>query len=121
MEDLQRELRRMLEHRFASDDVPAGGTEQLLTAIAVSEPLQRLIRVRMGTVTSLVREIRSVWGPSDLSVFTSSFVGAPSNIWMEGVSLPEMRGDVDIFHLLAYSTSVAEVNSDLLFCSNWRT
>jgi hypothetical protein len=116
MEALCTHLRRALLTRFENDDTEAGGIEQFLTFFALSEPLQRLIRVRLRTVTSLVRQIREIWHAGELAVFTSSFVGSPSNIWMEGVCLGELEEVVDIVQLLAYSKEVSAINSDLAFC-----
>jgi hypothetical protein len=119
MEPLRCSLRRLLETRLENDDAAAAhpaNTEQLLTALALSEPLQQLVRLRTGIVTDLVRNIRSQWAEADLAVFTSSFVGSPSNIWMEGVSMPDLRGVADVFHLLAYSPDPDSAKSDLLFC-----
>jgi len=90
--------------------------EQLATLLALSEPLQQLVRLRVEKVTSLVLEIREAVGDVKLSAFTSSFVGSPSNIWMEGLSLPELRDIVDVFHLLAYTSDTDRVNDDLVFC-----
>ncbi|HEY1241418.1 MAG TPA: hypothetical protein VGF16_12725 [Bryobacteraceae bacterium] len=119
VEPLRCSLCRLLETRLGNDDASAfhpANTEQLLTSIALSEPLQQLIRVRTGIVTDLVRNIRAQWTDADLAVFTSSFVGSPSNIWMEGVSMPDLRGVADVFQLLAYSSDPDTVKSDLLFC-----
>src|SRR5262249_24339997 len=41
--------------------------------------------------------------------------GAPSNIWMEGVSLTELKPLVERFHALAYGSDPAAENSDLVF------
>ena len=118
METLRSELQELLMKKLNSDD-SAGrhpeNREQLLTLIALSEPLQQLIRVRLKNVSSLVGEIRSAYG-GVLSIFSSSFVGSPSNIWMEGVSLPDLRQTTDVFHLLAYSENIDVVNSDVIFC-----
>jgi hypothetical protein len=116
MEELRIHLRRTLLTRFENDDTAAGAIEQFLTFLALSEPLQRLIRVRFRTVTSLVQQIREIWRAGELAVFTSSFVGSPSNIWMEGVCLGELHNVADIVQLLAYSREVSAVNSDLAFC-----
>jgi hypothetical protein len=116
MELLRTDLCRTLVTKFEHDDAEAGGIEQLLTFVALSEPLQQLIRVRMRTVTTLVREIRRIWREGELTVFTSSFVGCPSNIWMEGVSIAELEQVVDVIQLLAYSKDVSAVNADLAFC-----
>jgi hypothetical protein len=67
-------------------------------------------------VSALIRKIRDAVGSVKLSAFTSSFVGSPSNIWMEGLSLPELRRLVDGFHLLAYTSDTDRVNDDLVFC-----
>ncbi len=50
-----------------------------------------------------------------LAGFTSSFVGSPSNIWMEGISPASLKPLVECFHLLAYAPEAADVNTDLVF------
>ncbi len=119
MAELRSQLQQLLMAKWNVDD-SAGknpdNLEQLLTLIAMSEPLQRLIRLRLQTVTGLVQDIRAATGGTRLGLFTSSFAGSPSNIWMEGIALPELRSAVDSFHLLAYSADSEAVNSDLTFC-----
>jgi hypothetical protein len=46
---------------------------------------------------------------------TSSFVGSPSNIWMEGISPVALKPMVECFQLLAYAPEAADVNTDLVF------
>ena len=119
MESLRRELQNLLLEKVRCDDAcsrPPENMEQLATLLALSEPLQRLVRLRLDTVTSLIRQIRDAAESIKLSAFTSSFVGSPSNIWMEGLSLPELRDLVTGFHLLAYTSDTDRVNDDLVFC-----
>ncbi len=119
MELLRKQLRAMLLEKVSCDDActrPLDNMEQVATLLALSEPLQQLVRLRFDTVSSLIREIRDVAGRLKLSAFTSSFVGSPSNIWMEGLSLPDLRTMVDGFHLLAYTSDTDRVNEDLVFC-----
>jgi len=119
MESLRDQLRAVLLEKLRCDDActrAPDDMEQLATLLALSEPLQQLVRLRVEKVTSLVREIREAVGDVKLSAFTSSFVGSPSNIWMEGLSLPELRDIVDVFHLLAYTSDTDRVNDDLVFC-----
>ena len=117
-EALRRDLQRLLMHKLNSDDSAAGhpdNVEQLVTLIALSEPLQQFIRVRLKNVSGLIQEIRSAYGGPQ-SIFSSSFVGSPSNIWMEGVSLPDVQQSTDVFYLLAYTADTDAVNGDLTFC-----
>lgn len=119
MEALRREIERVLLAKLRADDAgsaPPRNAEQVATLVALNPELQQLIRLRSARVTELVRRIRSVAGDSELSVFTSSFVGSPANIWMEGVSLPDLREFADAFHLLAYTPDTDDVNGDLVFC-----
>jgi hypothetical protein len=119
METLRQELRAVLLEKVRCDDActrPPDNMEQLATLLALSEPLQRLVRLRLDTVSSLIRQIRGAVGSVKLSAFTSSFVGSPSNIWMEGLSIPALRELVDGFHLLAYTSDTDRVNDDLVFC-----
>ena len=119
MEPLRLELRALLLEKVRCDDAGSGppdNMEQVATLLALSEPLQQLVRLRLDTVSSLVRQIRDAIGNVRLSLFTSSFVGSPSNIWMEGVSLHELRDVADVFHLLAYTPDTDRVNADLVFC-----
>jgi hypothetical protein len=119
MEMLRQELRALLLEKVRCDDAcsrPPDNMEQLATLLALSAPLQQLVRLRLDTVTSLIRQIRDAAGSLKLSAFSSSFVGSPSNIWMEGLSLPELRDLLDGFHLLAYTSDTNRVNDDLVFC-----
>jgi len=118
MEALRGELERMLAAKLRADDAASRNpenAEQVATLVASNPDLQQLIRMRIATVTDLVRRIRGAAG-GELSVFTSSFVGSPSNIWMEGLSLPRLRHAVDAFHLLAYTPDTDAVNGDTVFC-----
>jgi len=115
---LRGELERMLAAKLRADDAASRNpenAEQVATLVASNPDLQQLIRMRIATVTDLVRRIRGAAG-GELSVFTSSFVGSPSNIWMEGLSLPRLRHAVDAFHLLAYTPDTDAVNGDTVFC-----
>lgn len=119
MERLRGELERVLMAKLRADDAAGrhpDNMEQVSTLMALNPDLQQLIRLRVRTVSELVRRIRDVVQGGELSVFTSSFVGSPSNIWMEGVSLPELRQVADTFHLLAYTPDTDAVNGDLVFC-----
>lgn len=116
---LQRYLRDLLAARFAADDASAAhpdDAEQIATLLALVPDLGEFVRLRMGTVSGLVNEIRSAVPSLQLCIFTSSFVGSPSNIWMEGVSLPQLKQTVDVVHLLAYTADSDRVNTDLVFC-----
>lgn len=118
-EGLKRRVSAALTARFSADDAasahPDDG-EQIATLLVLMPELQEYVRMRMSIVSRLVTEIRSAVGRIQLSVFTSSFVGSPSNIWMEGVSLPDLSEVVDVVHLLAYTADSDRVNSDLVFC-----
>ncbi len=119
MPRLAEQLGEVLSRKMQSDDALGRNPEnmeQLASLIAQYPELQQLVRLRMQTVTSLVAEIAAAAGSTKLSVFTSSFVGSPSNIWMEGVSLQQLKTLVDSFHLLAYTSDTDLVNDDLLFC-----
>lgn len=112
-------MTRILLDKVQRDDATTrslDNMEQIASLLAVLPDLQRLAGLRMSTVTGLVQEIRKAVGPAKLSVFTSSFVGSPSNIWMEGVSLKNLSGIVDGYQLLAYTADTDLVNSDLVFC-----
>jgi len=114
-------LRSLLLRKLQSDDACArhpDNFEQLATLVALSPPLQKFLRARMETINTLLRRIRSEAGGVQLSVFTSSFVGSPSNIWMEGVCLEQAPDLVDNIHLLAYTADNDAFNSDLVFCSS---
>lgn len=116
---LVKRLEAVLSRKLRADDACSRNPEsmeQLASLIAQVPELQQLIGLRMRMVTSLVREIAAAAKGVKLSVFTSSFVGSPSNIWMEGVSLEQLRGVVDCFQLLAYTSDTDLVNDDLLFC-----
>jgi len=118
METLAAEVRRLVSHRMRCDDVPAGShenAEQLATLLVLYPELVKLIRLRMETVTSLIKRLSQECKPMKVAAFTSGFVGSPSNIWMEGISLRGLKEIVDCFHLLAYAPEVNDSDSDLLF------
>jgi hypothetical protein len=109
-------VRRILARRMQSDDAAGSDhSEQLASLIVLCPWLQELIRLRMNTVTALVQRLAGESRPARLAAFSSGFVGAPSNIWMEGVSLPDLKPLVECFHLLAYSAEPAGDNADLIF------
>lgn len=118
MQNLAAEVRRLLRLRMQSDDTdvdPGDGAERLATILAMYPALAGLVRFRMDTVSALVRRLAAESGSARLSAFTSSFVGSPSNIWMEGISPVDLQQVVDSFHLLAYGSNASAVNSDLVF------
>ena len=118
MESLRRHLQAVLQAKFDADHAVSrhpDNVEQLLTTVALCRPLQQLIRMRLRIVSSLLAEVRAVYGDR-INIFSSSFVGSPSNIWMEGLSLPSLQDTRDVFHLLAYSADTESVNSDLTLC-----
>jgi hypothetical protein len=118
MEAMAAELRRVLARRMRSDDaIPSerGGAENIATLLALYPPLHDLVRLRMQTVTDLVARLARDAAPLKLAACTSSFVGSPSNIWMEGVSPASIKNMVDCFSLLAYAPDAADANADLVF------
>jgi len=121
MESLAVEVRRILAARMQCDDLmggPSDNSEQLTSLLVLCSPLQRLVRMRMDTITSLVEYLSAESGGARLAALTSSFVGSPSNIWMEGISPPDLKRTVDCFHLLAYAREAADANADLIFFLN---
>jgi hypothetical protein len=118
MQPLAAEVRRILRHRMRFDDAGGGpeeSGEKLATLLVMYPPLERLVRLRIETVTALVKRLAAESGKTKLAAFTSSFVGSPSNIWMEGVSPADLQSMVECFHLLAYDAGASEGNSDLVF------
>jgi hypothetical protein len=116
MEHAAGEVRRILARRMESDDAAGGDRpEQLASLIVLCPWLQELARLRMNTVTALVQRLAGESRPARLAAYSSGFVGAPSNIWMEGLSLVELKPLVECFHLLAYSADPAADNADLVF------
>jgi hypothetical protein len=118
MQPLGAEVRRILRHRMRFDDAGGGpeeSAEKLATLLVMYPALERLVRLRMDMVTALVKRLAAESGKTKLAAFTSSFVGSPPNIWMEGVSPPDLQDMVECFHLLAYDAGVSEANSDLVF------
>jgi hypothetical protein len=77
--------------------------------------LLAFVRFRLKTITELVGRLSAAKGTMQLAAFTSSFVGSPSNIWMEGISPADLKDLVECFHLLAYAPSAVEINPDLIF------
>ncbi|HYM05484.1 MAG TPA: hypothetical protein VEU11_02895, partial [Terriglobales bacterium] len=117
MQTLAGEVCCLLRHRMRFDDagIGASNAENLTTLLATRPALERLVRLRMDTVTALVNRLARERGTAKLAVFTSSFVGSPSNIWMEGVSPADLQPMVECFHLLAYGAEASDANSDLAF------
>ncbi len=116
---LAAQVRELLHLKLQADDSNSRGnanSEQIASLIAGSSDLAAFVRLRIATVTGLVQRIASALGPVTVAPFTSSFVGSPSNIWMEGVSLADLRDSVETFHPLAYTPNSGAVNDDLLFC-----
>jgi hypothetical protein len=116
MEHAAGEVRRILARRMESDDAAGGDRPGQLASLIVLCPwLQALARLRMNTVTALVQRLGGESLPARLAAYSSGFVGAPSNIWMEGLSLPDLKPLVECFHLLAYNADPAADNADLVF------
>lgn len=118
MEPLAAAVRRILMHRMRSDDASGSqldSAENLTTLLVMQPSLQRLIRLRMVTITALVKRLSLESAIMRLAGCTSSFVGSPSNIWMEGISVTELKQMVECFHLLAYASEAGDVNTDLVF------
>lgn len=116
MQTLAAESRRLLRHRMRFDDTGAlENNENLATLLATRPALQRLVQLRMDTVTALVKRLAGECGTAKLAAFTSSFAGSPSNIWMEGISPGDLQRVVECFHLLAYDVQASGVNADLAF------
>jgi hypothetical protein len=118
MEPLAAEVRRLLMCRMRSDDAAGShldSAEHLVTLLVMQPSLQHLIRFRVDTVTALVKRLSLESAPMRLASCTSSFVGSPSNIWMEGISPASLKQLVECFHLLAYAPEPADVNADLVF------
>jgi hypothetical protein len=118
MQPLAAEIRRILRHRMQFDDAGGGpeeSSEKVATLLVMYPALERLVRLRMDTVTALVKRLAGESGKTKLAAFTSSFVGSPSNIWMEGVAPVHLLHTVECFHLLAYASGASEANSDLAF------
>lgn len=99
-----------------SDNRNSSNSEQIASLIAQSPDLAAFVRMRIATVTGLVQRIATAVSPVTVAPFTSSFVGSPSNIWMEGVSLADLCPTVEAFHPLAYTPDSGAANDDLLFC-----
>ncbi len=119
LQSLAAELGRLILARANADDVPErpGSTgERMATLLALRPELGELVRLRLNTVSTLVSRIRDAVAGTAISVFTSSLVGAPSNIWMEGVGLDRIAAVADQVQLLAYAGETTAANSDLLFC-----
>ena len=118
MESLAAELRRILMCRMRCDDAAGShldSAENLATLLVMQPSLQQLIRLRMDTITALVKRLLAESGTMRLACCTSSFLGSPSNIWMEGISLAGLKQMVECFQLLAYAPEAADVNADLVF------
>jgi hypothetical protein len=118
MEPLAAAVRRILMCRMRSDDAAGGqldSAEHLATLLVMQPSLQQLIQLRMDTITALVKRLSLESAMMRLAGCTSSFVGSPSNIWMEGISATELKQMVECFHLLAYAPEAGDVNADLVF------
>jgi hypothetical protein len=119
IDSLKGALKKILRHRFESDDAVSSdprNAEQIATLLALMPELRALIALRCATIEGLVERIRSECSRCELNVFSSSFVGSPSNIWREGIDIRSVEGCIDRFVMLAYSDPDA-VKTDLLFCS----
>jgi hypothetical protein len=118
MDALQETLRNILLPRLRCDGASKNpeDTEHVATLLALMPELQALFNLRCNTVTKLVSHLRQECRRAELAVFTSSFVGAPSNIWMEGISLPAVKDFAESCVLLSYGSDSAAANNDLLLC-----
>jgi hypothetical protein len=116
---LKKTLKKIVAQRWACDDASTTdpqNSEQVSTLLALIPEMLAFIGVRCATITKLLARLRQECRHSELNIFTSSFVGSPSNVWMEGVNLRAIRDLVDCCVLLGYSSDLDLVNTDLLFC-----
>jgi hypothetical protein len=119
LDALQKTLKKTLNQRFKADDLLGSdphNAEQIATMLAILPDLRALIALRCSTIEGLVQRIRSECSGCELNLFSSSFVGSPSNIWREGIDIRSIQPLVDRFVMLAYNASDA-IKTDLLFCS----
>ena len=119
VDGLRETLQRIILQRFKADHAAGSdprNAEQISTLFAVIPEMQTFVALRCANIASLIARIRSECPKVELNLFTSSFVGSPSNIWMEGIDFLSLRELVDRFVLLAYSSDPDAVNADLLFC-----
>jgi len=116
---LRKTLQGILGKRFSCDHATAKdpqNAEQISTLLALLPELQGLVALRCATISAIVARIREACPHLKLNGFTSSFVGSPSNIWMEGINLSSMKDLLDRIVLLAYGSDPDAVNTDLLMC-----
>jgi hypothetical protein len=119
VEALMKALQKILQQRFASDHActkDPQNAEQISTLLALIPEMRAYVDFRGATISKLIARIRGECPRLELNVFTSSFVGSPSNIWMEGINFSSIRDLVDRAVLLAYSSDPEAVNTDLSFC-----
>jgi hypothetical protein len=115
MELASGEVRRMVSRRMESDDAAEDAPEQLAGLLVLCPWLRALIEARAKTVTKLVQRLAVESRPVWLAAYSSGFVGAASNLWMEGLSLPDLKPLVECFHMLAYNPDPAADNADLVY------
>ena len=119
IDGLRATLERIILQRFKADHAAGGdpqNAEQISTLLALIPEMQAFVSLRCANIASLIARIKVECPKIELNLFTSSFVGSPSNIWMEGIDFLSLRELVDRFVLLAYSSDPDAVNTDLLFC-----
>jgi hypothetical protein len=119
IDGLREALQRIILQRFKADHAAGSdpqNAEQISTLLALIPEMQAFIALRCANIAGLIGRIRAECPNIELNLFTSSFVGSPSNIWMEGIDLLSLKDLVDRFVLLAYSSDPDAVNADLLFC-----
>lgn len=116
---LSAQITELLDRKLNADDSNAAARtnmEQIASLLAQVPELFPFVQMRINRVTGLVRRIAAEVSPVRVAPFTSSFVGSPSNIWMEGISIRDLRDVSDSFQMLAYTSDSGAVNDDLLFC-----
>jgi hypothetical protein len=116
---MKKRLQEIVVAKVNADDAcraSPDNVEQLAALVAQFPDLQIFLRMRFATIRQLICRLRSEVVDTALAVCTSSFAGSPSNIWMEGVHMAELRDLIEAYLLLAYSPESDTVNSDLLFC-----
>jgi hypothetical protein len=119
IDGLRDTLQRIILQRFKADHAAGSdpqNAEQISTLLALIPEMQAFVALRCANISSLIARIRAECPKIELNLLTSSFVGSPSNIWMEGIDFLSLRDLVDQFVLLAYSNDPDVVNADLLFC-----
>jgi hypothetical protein len=108
-------LAEQLLHRERGDLLPSSALSQVASLVAEFQDLADYLKVRSGSVTELVGNLRDVAAQqgTTLELIPASFQRPVSRAWLEGAHLGQLGEVCDTLLIPAYHDTTAQVAADL--------